>query len=215
MTSLSLGRARLADRASTADELRTAGVLAFLAGATFLIGTMLAASIAPGYDSHDAAISDLGVIAETAALFNAVLIVVGLSDLVVGVLLYRAWRRPSVLAAFVAGGLGAVGAGAFALDHGGIHSLFALGAFLGFNIEALACARCLSGPMRWISLLAGIVGLGYVVLMVVGDAGNAWVFGAIGHGGSERMIAYPAMLWLLAFSGYLLAARRSDASPHS
>jgi hypothetical protein len=70
--------------------------------------------------------------------------------------------------------------------------------------------------MRWISLLAGIVGLGYVVLMVVGDAGNAWVFGAIGHGGSERMIAYPAMLWLLAFSGYLSAgAGRREDSPRS
>jgi hypothetical protein len=31
------------------------------------------------------------------------------------------------------------------------------------------------------------------------------VFGPPGHGGTERMIAYPAMLWLLAFGGYLMA----------
>jgi hypothetical protein len=37
--------------------------------------------------------------------------------------------------------------------------------------------------------------------MVIGDSGNTGVFGPIGHGGTERMIAYPAMLWLLAFSG--------------
>ncbi len=30
-------------------------------------------------------------------------------------------------------------------------------------------------------------------------------FGPIGHGGAERMIVYPVMLWLVAFGGYLLA----------
>jgi hypothetical protein len=47
-------------------------------------------------------------------------------------------------------------------------------------------------------------------LMVIGDAGDPAVFGPIGHGGSERMIAYPAMLWLLAFGGYLLARPALD-----
>ena len=32
------------------------------------------------------------------------------------------------------------------------------------------------------------------------------VFGPIGHGGAERMIVYPAMLWMLAFGGWLMAA---------
>jgi len=209
MTSFSLGRARLAGRASMADEVRTAGVLTFISGTTFLIGTMLAASIAPAYDFHGAAISDLGVIAETASMFNAILIVVGLTDLAAGILLYRTWRRSSVLGASIVGGLGAVGAGAFALDHGGIHSVFALAAFVGFNLQAIACARCVSSPMRWISLLAGVVGLAYVVVMIIGDGGDAAIFGVIGHGGSERMIAYPVMAWLLAFGGYLMAAEQA------
>jgi hypothetical protein len=41
--------------------------------------------------------------------------------------------------------------------------------------------------------------------MVIGDSGNPTVFGPIGHGGAERMIVYPAMIWLIAFGGYLLA----------
>lgn len=41
--------------------------------------------------------------------------------------------------------------------------------------------------------------------MVIGDAGNTAVFGPIGHGGAERMIVYPAMLWMMAFGGYLMA----------
>jgi hypothetical protein len=89
--------------------------------------------------------------------------------------------------------------------------LFALVAFLFFNLEALASASVVHGPMRWVSALAGVVGLAFVVLMVIGDAGNPGVFGPIGHGGVERMIVYPAMLWLMAFGGYLLGPP-ADAS---
>jgi len=52
--------------------------------------------------------------------------------------------------------------------------------------------------------VAGAIGLLYVGVMVVGDAGNPAVFGAIGHGGAERLIVYPSMLWLIAAGGYLL-----------
>ncbi len=78
-------------------------------------------------------------------------------------------------------------------------------AFLFFNIEAIASGTIVEGPMRVLSFLAGIVGLAYVVIMVIGDGGNTAVFGPIGHGGAERMIVYPAMLWLMAFGGYLMA----------
>jgi hypothetical membrane protein len=210
MTSLSVRRSRLADRASLSADLRAAGVLAFLTGATFLVGTMLAASIAPGYDFHAAAISDLGTIGETAALFNAVLIATGLLDLAMGLLLVQVSGHRAVLVPILMGGLGAIGAGVFPLDTGAPHTLFALAAFVGFNLEALACARIVRGPMRWISLLAGVVGLAYVGIMVIGDAGDPAMFEAIGHGGSERMIAYPVMAWLLAFGGYLMATETPD-----
>jgi hypothetical protein len=48
--------------------------------------------------------------------------------------------------------------------------------------------------------------------MVIGDAGNASVFGAIGHGGSERMIVYPVMLWTLVMGGHLLAGRQTGCT---
>ncbi|WP_217643694.1 hypothetical protein [Natrinema salaciae] len=44
----------------------------------------------------------------------------------------------------------------------------------------------------------------FVVLMAVGDASNAAALGPTGHGGAERMIVYPVMLWLVAFGGSLL-----------
>lgn len=195
---------RAFDRAAEGD-LGRPGALFALVGGSFLLVTMLAASIAPGYDFHAGKISDLGVVPETAALFNVLLVVIGALNLAGGYLYYRAHRRTWLLAIYAIAAIGSAGAGVFPLDRGGLHSIFALFAFVFFNLEALGTAVVVSGLMRAISALAGIVGLLYVVVMILGDAGTDAVFGAIGHGGSERMIAYPAMLWLLVLGGYLIA----------
>jgi hypothetical membrane protein len=181
------------------------GAMLVVLGVAFLTVTMLAASMAPGYDYHGAAISDLGVIDETAGLFNGLLVIVGTLNVAGGYLLYRSHRRAWILGPYLLGGIGAVGAGLVPLDAGELHALFALAGFVFFNIEALATATIVRGPLRPVSLVAGLVGLVYVVVMIIGDAGNAAIFGSIGHGGSERMIVYPAMLWAVAFGGYLMA----------
>ena len=204
MTRVDIGR--------SSAEVRWAGLVLAVIGGGFLIGTMLAASIAPGYDFHGGKISDLGVIDETALLFNSLLVVVGILNLVGGYLLFRATGRAWLLVPFALAALGAVGVGLFPLDTGTPHSISALVAFVFFNVEALASAALVRGPMRLLSLLAGIVGLAYVVVMVLGDGGNVALFGPIGHGGSERMIAYPVMAWLLVFGGFLMARSSLDVS---
>jgi hypothetical membrane protein len=201
---MDLARPRTHPRAATLDDLRVAG-LAFLAlPSLFLTVIMLGASMAAGYDVRGGAISDLGVMPESALLFNVTLVLVGLLNVIGGWGLFRTFGGRAVLGLFVAAGVGAIGAGLVPLGGGGLHGLFALVAFLAFNLEPLAVLRRLHGPMRWLSLVAGVVGLVFVALMVVGDAGNPAAFGPIGHGGAERMIVYPAMLWMLAFGGWLL-----------
>ena len=69
--------------------------------------------------------------------------------------------------------------------------------------------------MKGVSFVAGALGLLFVVLMAIGDAGNEAVFGAIGHGGTERMIVFPVMLWMLAFGGYLMARGPSGVGSRS
>jgi hypothetical membrane protein len=200
---------------ATGGYRHAAGLILFVLAAQFMTVVMLAASMAPGYDMGAAAISDLGVIGQTAFLFNASLIAVGVLNLVGGYLFYRSHGRRWVLALFVLAGIGAIGAGLFPLDRGSLHSLFALVAFVAFNLEAIAVGAVVSGAMRVLSTLAGLLGLAFVVLMVLGDGGNTAAFGSIGHGGTERMIVYPAMLWMLALGGYLMAAggeRESSAS---
>lgn len=200
-----LAAGRSTSTASQAQR-RLSGVLLFSLAAQFMTVIMLGASMAPGYDVAQGAISDLGVIDETRLLFNASLIAVGALNLGAGYLLYRAHHRPWIMGIFVLAAVGAAGAGLVPLDASGMHGFFALAAFLFFNVEAIAIATLVNGPMRAISWIAGLVGFGFVVLMVIGDSGNPGVFGPIGHGGAERMIVYPVMLWLMAFGGYLMAS---------
>ena len=186
------------------DSLTIAGLLFILLGAAFLTITMLAASIAPAYDFGGGAISDLGVIDETALLFNALLVVTGILNVIGGYLLYVWHGRPWLFVPFILGGAGAIGAGLLPLDTGGLHSIFALLGFLFFNVEALCIALVVRGPMKAISFAAGAIGIVFVGVMIVGDAGNPAIFGPIGHGGAERMIVFPVMLWLLSLGGYLI-----------
>jgi hypothetical membrane protein len=202
-------------REGSREDLRVPGLLLFLLSAQFMTVIMLGASIAPGYHYNEAAISDLGVIGETALLFNASLIVVGVLNLAGGYLFYRWHAKAWLLALFGLAGIGAAGAGAVSLNTSDLHSIFALVAFVFFNLEAIGCAAVLPGPMKVISALAGSIGVVFVVLMVIGDGGNTDAFGVIGHGGTERMIVYPVMLWMMALGGYLMASPRDESSRYS
>jgi hypothetical membrane protein len=200
----------LAREGAGALDRRVAGLLLFVLAAGFMTVIMLGAGIAPDYDYAAAAISDLGAIRETALLFNLSLVAVGALNLAAGWLLYRADHRAGLLALFTIAGVGAAGAGLVPIGTSGVHSVFALLAFVGFNLEAIGAGALVRGPMRAISWLAGALGLVFVVLMVIGDGGNTAAFGPIGHGGTERMIVYPAMLWMLAFGGYLMAGPHGE-----
>jgi hypothetical membrane protein len=199
------------DRSQPALRSHQLAGLALLAmAAGFMTVIMLAASIAPGYDFAGGAISDLGVIPETALLFNASLAAVGILNLFAGWLLFRSRRSVAVLAVFLLAGIGAVGAALFPLDRGGLHTIFALLAFVTFNLEPLVIGLASRGWLRLVSVLVTIIGLAFVGVMMVGDGGNPAAFGPINHGGAERMIVYPVMLWLLAYGGFLTA--RHDPS---
>jgi hypothetical membrane protein len=188
------------------DSSRTvAGILLFLLPAQFIIALVAGAAIAPGYSINLNAISDLGVIDTTAWLFNASLFMAGLLNIVGGYFLYRSYGKGWILPIFVLAGVGAIGAAVFTLDIPGIHGLFALTAFIFFNIQAIAGASLVRGPLKAIAIVAGVLGLIFLVTHAASDFGIMSLYGPIGHGGSERMIVYPALLWLTAFGGYLMA----------
>lgn len=197
----------------TTSSQTMAGVLLFLLPVQFMTALMAGAAMAPGYSINTNAISDLGVIGETAWLFNASLFAAGLLNIAGGYFLYRSYGRSWILPVFLLAGIGAIGAAVFTLDIPGIHGLFALAAFIFFNVEAIAGSTLVRGPLRAISIIAGTLGLIFLVVHAASDFGIMELYGPIGHGGSERMIVYPALFWLAAFGGYLMAPDTSSRSP--
>lgn len=100
-----------------------------------------------------------------------------------------------------------MGASIFTLEFG-IHGIFAVIAFLFVNFQAIASATQIRGPLKTLSVILGIIGLIALGLMIAGDMGGiSAAFGPIGHGGTERLIAYPGLFWLMTFGGYLMASQ--------
>ncbi len=185
------------------------GLLLGVAAVQFLIAMVLGETMAPGYSMHDAAISDLGTIPNTRILFNVSLIAFGVLNLAAGYFFFLARRKPLVFAMFVLAGAGAVGAGLVPLDSPlGLHSVFALLGFLFINIEVVLVGRWNQDGLRWLALAAGLVGLVFAGLMVFVDSGVIDPSSTIGHGGVERLIVYPALIWMLLCGGRALAEVR-------
>jgi hypothetical membrane protein len=181
-----------------------AGILFFILGAQFIVVLMICASILTSYDFKTSAISDFGVYPSTKWIFNISLILVGVLNIIGGYFYFRSNRKIWTLILFSIAGLGAIFAGIFPLNTGDIHSLAALIAFIFFNVEVFVCGLKNKSFTKILGLALGIIGIIFVVIMIIGDSGNPQVFSIIGHGGAERMIVYPILLFLMYFGGYLL-----------
>ncbi len=98
----------------------------------------------------------------------------------------------------VLAGIGPVGVGLFNGNTGLPHLIFALISFLFGGLAAILSSVRLRPPLRYLSILLGVLGLAALVLFEAGqDAG-------VGPGGMERLIAYPILLWETALGGYLM-----------
>lgn len=173
------------------------GILLFGA-AQFLLCLVAAEALYPGYSTAANAISDLGV-GSTALLFNLSIAIFGAASLAAAYLLRG--KLGKLLAACMAiAGIGAIGVGAFPETLGLPHFISALAAFLFGAIAALVSSRKAAAPLSHLFLLLGAISLCALVLEVAGTALG------LGHGGMERMIAYPIIIWEIAFAASL--ARR-------
>lgn len=100
----------------------------------------------------------------------------------------------------VSAALGAMGVGLFPETAGVIHSVVSLITFVFAGLSAVASYRLQKAPLSYLSILLGVVTLGALVLFATG------VFLGLGPGGMERMITYPALIWMIEFSAYLVTS---------
>lgn len=193
-------------------RVESAGILLALGVIVFLVGLFVAEGLYPGYSVSQNPISDLGatcpdgggcrIVQPSSTIFTGIMLVLGAVLILVGPLLYRDSRRLGFSVALAVAGAGILGAGIFN-ETWGVHGLFALAAFTAGPVAAIWSARFAQGFTRWLGPLLGGVALVGLAWQLLGTYGGSVYFGSLGDGGVERVIAYPFLLWALAFGGWL------------
>jgi hypothetical membrane protein len=186
-----------------------------VAGFICLLGIITAEALYPeGYSTSQNAISDLGateppnsVIEQpSATIFNWTMISAGILILVAAFCLQRGFRRLPVVIFTGLTGLGIVGVGVFPGNYGSIHGIFALTTFIAGGIAAIVSVTVQRPPASVLSPILGVITLATLALyMIMGDESP---LAGLGLGGMERWVAYPILIWVISFGGYLMGRAR-------
>lgn len=193
-----------------------AGALFFVAVTQLILCLTISEALYPGYSVSNNYVSDLGI-GPSSIVFNSSVFLLGLL-LAIGTYFLRGisdLKAVNVLLFLMA--IGAMGVGLvtkdFTVAHGAVSSV----AFFFSGLSAIASAKVLKKPLSLISIVLGVMtlvalGLFSVGLIASGSytsniAYDSNFYLGLGPGGMERMIVYPALLWLAGFSGHLTMKR--------
>jgi len=193
---------------------KTAGILFFIASTQFILGLTVSEALYPSYSLSGNYISDLGV-GPSSMIFNSSIFLLGLLSIIGAYFLPRniTFRALTILIALMA--IGAMGAGVFTKNFAEIHGAVSSIAFMFGGLSAIVSFKVLRMPLSAMSVILGLMSLGALALFAGGlsangifasiEAQDSVFFLGIGPGGMERMIVYPALIWLAGFSGHLIA----------
>jgi hypothetical membrane protein len=187
---------------------KVAGTLLLVGGVQFIISLVIAEAVYPGYSVSANFISDLGVWGEpSAAIFNPSTIILGSLMVAGAYFIKKHYNLGKIAYLFGLAAVGALGVGIFPENTflvgriPVIHFIAAALAFIVGAFAAIASYRYTKGPFRVMSVVLGVAALTAGSLYI---AGHIYGYLGIGVGGMERMIAYPTLLWIVSFGGYLL-----------
>lgn len=208
-----------ASNSRAASAVSVAGVSLSLAGVVILLGIITAEALYPAtYTTFENEISDLGatrppnsiILQPSARIFNGTMLASGALILTSAAMLMRSMpkRRMGIWVGLM--GIGVFGVGVFPGNMSPYHGIFALLAFVAGGAGAIVCGTVARGPIRWLSITLGTVALGSLLVAMLGDLTPA--LEELGDGGVERWVAYPTVLWLTLFGGYLLGTTGETAS---
>ncbi len=192
-----------------------AGALLFLTGMLAFLGIITAETLYPGYSTAQNMISDLGateppnsiIMQPSSTIFGATMAVSGLLIIASAYCIQRAFGDRAVTVSLGLFGAGVLGVGIFNGSYGDIHGIFALLAFVAGGVAAIASYRIERAPISYFSVVLG--GIALLDLLLYYFMGEASPFAALGPGGLERWIAYPILLWVTGFGGYLMGSSQS------
>lgn len=189
-------------------NLTRSGLLFFLAGSIILMGIITAETFYPEkytYTTSDSMISDLGateppnsiITQPSATIFNFSMMIVGILILLGTYFLFMALNDKIATILIGLLGLGALGVGIFPGNVNPQHPLFALTTFISGGLSAIYSYRLINSPFKYLSVLFGITGLFFLFTAII-------FIPIMGGGGVERWVAYPIVMWLIGFGGYLM-----------
>jgi hypothetical membrane protein len=188
------------------NDRTLAGLLFLFGSAQFFLAMLICEGSLPAYSVSTQAISDFGV-GPTAALFNTSVFFLGLLTLGAAYFYHRTHKTLWITIPFFLAGIGPIGVGLFPENQPLPHAIFAFTSFFFGGLAAVLVSTRVRPPFRYVSVLLGLVGLVALGLFAAGQ------YAGIGFGGMERMIAYPVLLWEIAFGGYLLSVPEASPAP--
>ena len=201
---------------------RIAGVLFLVTSAQFILGLAVAEALYSGYSVADNYISDLGV-GPSSMVFNSSAFLFGLLLIIGAYFLPRTVDFRGLTVLLILMGIGAMGVGIFTSAFTTIHGVVSLMAFGFGGLSAVASFKVSKLPLSAISVILGVMTLGALALFAAGlvttgsltssEPPASEFFLGIGPGGMERMIVYPALIWLTLFSGHLIAFSEKQENP--
>jgi hypothetical membrane protein len=196
---------------------KVAGVLFFIAVTQFVLGIIIAEALYPGYSVSENYISDLGI-GPSSIIFNSSIFILGLLLLIGTYFLWQISIFKSVKMLLFLMAIGSIGVGVFTKDFKIIHGAVAFMVFFFAGLSAIASSKVLEKPLSLISTILGVLILGALVLYSAGlitsgsltsnEVYDSNFFLGLGAGGMERLIVYPALMWLTGFSGYLVTQQK-------
>lgn len=192
----------------SATHVTLAGIFIFIAATVVLMGIITGEIFYPPeltYTTAQSMISDLGVTVPpnsiitqpSATIFNFAMIIAGILILIGNYFLFKAYHDKigGILVGLL--GLGALGVGVFPGNMTPMHPIFSLMTFICGGLSAIYSYKLIKSPLKYISLLLGILSLFFLFTY------NLFI-PVLGGGGVERWVAYPVIMWLLGFGGYLM-----------
>jgi hypothetical membrane protein len=142
----------------------------------------------------------------SATISNGTMLLTGAFILLSAYFAHRAFGRHVLSVPLAVFGFGVFGVGLFPGNVMPWHGLFSLLTFASGGLTAVFSARVASGPFRYLCAAFGLVSLlSLVTALFLGTSG---LVAALGSGGIERWVAYPLLLWVVGFGGYLLGGER-------
>ena len=192
------------------NNLKLSGILFFFAGSLALMGIITAETFYPSdYSTFKNEISDLGATRQpnsvsyepSSSIFSGVMFFSGLMILTATFNVHKYFKKWSFTIPVILFGLGLVGVGVFPGNIRPYHGMSSMLAFLSGGVTAIMTSKITIAPFKYIGILLGSIALTTWCIAVFLPS---LLVPIIGIGGTERWVAYPLMLCLTGFGGYLM-----------